>query len=97
MSYGAKSNDDLVMYYGFVEPDNPADAFKFGDMLAWLQQRRGSVVNDDRLQTLYSKGLQDAVRCVLLCAGVLCTTDCPFVEAVVWTNKGGKESNARMT
>ena len=65
MSYGAKSNDDLVMYYGFVEPDSPADVFEFGDMLAWLKQRRSGVVNDDRVQTMYSKGLQDAVRCVL--------------------------------
>lgn len=64
MSYGAKSNDDLVMYYGFVEPDAGADVFEFGDMLAWLQERRAGVVNDDRLQTMYSKGLQDAVRCV---------------------------------
>lgn len=64
MSYGAKSNDDLVMYYGFVEPDAAADVFEFGDMLAWLQGRRAGVVNDDRLQTMYSKGLQDAVRCV---------------------------------
>lgn len=64
MSYGAKSNDDLVMYYGFVEPDAQADVFEFGDMLAWLQERRAGVVNEDRVQTMYSKGLQDAVRCV---------------------------------
>lgn len=64
MSYGAKGNDDLVMYYGFVEPDSAADAFEFGDLLAWLQEHRGGAVNDDRLQTMYSKGLQDAVRCV---------------------------------
>jgi hypothetical protein len=64
MSYGAKSNDDLVMYYGFVEPDAAADVFEFGDMLAWLRERRGAMVNDDRVQTMYSKGLQDAVRCV---------------------------------
>lgn len=71
MSYGAKSNDDLVMYYGFVEPDAQADVFEFGDMLAWLQERRAGVVNDDRVQTMYSKGLQDAVRCVFgSCVGV---------------------------
>lgn len=62
MSYGAKSNDDLVLYYGFVENDNPADIFEFGDMLGWLLEHRSNIVNDDRVQTLFSKGLQDAVR-----------------------------------
>jgi len=71
MSYGSKSNDDLVMYYGFVEPNAPADVFEFGDLLAWLTERRAGVVNDDRLQTMFSKGLQDAVRCVSLALSCL--------------------------
>ena len=64
MSYGPKSNDDLVLYYGFVESDNPSDIFEFGDMLQWLVEHRSNVVNDDRVQILFSKGLQDAVRYV---------------------------------
>lgn len=62
MSYGLKGNDDLVLHYGFVEVENPADVYEFGDLLTWLQEKRAAVVNDDRIQTLFSKGLQDAVK-----------------------------------
>ncbi len=62
MSYGAKSNDDLVLHYGFVEPDAAADVYEFGDLLGWLVEKKAEVVNDDRVQTMFSKGLQDSVR-----------------------------------
>lgn len=62
MSYGSKNNDDLLLHYGFVEADAPSDVFEFGDLLTWLVEKRAGVVNDDRVQTLFSKGLQENVR-----------------------------------
>lgn len=62
MSYGDKSNDDLLFHYGFVEVDAAADVFEFGDLLDWLLENRAGIVNDDRVQTLFSKGLQENVR-----------------------------------
>lgn len=38
MSYGPVSNDDLLQYYGFVERDNPSDAYVLEDMGKWLQE-----------------------------------------------------------
>ncbi len=38
MSYGPVSNDDLLQYYGFVERDNPADAYVLQDMGKWLRE-----------------------------------------------------------
>ena len=69
MSYGQKSNDDLVLHYGFVESDSKADVFEFADLLGWLTSRKTNVVNDDRVQTLFSKGLQDAVKACKLGRG----------------------------
>lgn len=62
MSYGSKNNDDLLLHYGFVEADAAADVFEFGDLLGWLVEKKAQVVNDDRVQTLFSKGLQDNVK-----------------------------------
>jgi hypothetical protein len=66
MSYGVKSNDDLLLNYGFVESDNQGDVFEFPDLLGWVKQRRGQVINTDRLEELFTKGLEDSVRCGLL-------------------------------
>lgn len=62
MSYGSKANDDLLINYGFVETDNAADTFEFPDLLAWMLQHRPDVINKDRTETLFSKGLQDFVK-----------------------------------
>lgn len=37
-SYGPVSNDDLLQYYGFVERDNPSDAYVLEDMGKWLRE-----------------------------------------------------------
>lgn len=34
ISYGAQSNDSFLQYYGFVEEDNAAETFKFGEDIA---------------------------------------------------------------
>lgn len=39
-SYGPVSNDDLLQYYGFVERDNPNDAYVLEDMGKWLREVR---------------------------------------------------------
>lgn len=38
LSYGPVSNDDLLQYYGFVERDNPSDAYVLQDMGKWLRE-----------------------------------------------------------
>lgn len=38
VSYGPVSNDDLLQYYGFVERDNPSDAYVLEDMGSWLRE-----------------------------------------------------------
>lgn len=38
MSYGPVSNDDLLQYYGFVERENPSDAYVLQDMGKWLRE-----------------------------------------------------------
>jgi hypothetical protein len=30
ISYGKQSNDRLLQYYGFIDPDNPHDIYDFG-------------------------------------------------------------------
>lgn len=42
VSYGPVSNDDLLQYYGFVERDNPSDAYVLEDMGKWLRQVRST-------------------------------------------------------
>ena len=38
VSYGPVSNDDLLQFYGFVERDNPSDAYVLEDMGRWLRE-----------------------------------------------------------
>lgn len=45
ISYGKQSNDAFLQYYAFVEDNNPADSFVFGnDIVAELGMSPGSVV-----------------------------------------------------
>jgi len=60
MSYGRKSNDELLQFYGFIEMDNPADSFVFPDLLAWLGRQDPIVI--EREEKLAAKGLTEAVR-----------------------------------
>jgi hypothetical protein len=48
-------------FYGFVEEDDPFDTFQFEDLLAWVERTQPRV-NQDRVNLLYSKGLQDKIR-----------------------------------
>lgn len=36
ISYGPKSNEDLMLFYGFVEGNNPANTVSVGNFLEWM-------------------------------------------------------------
>mmetsp|Transcript_13340 Transcript_13340/g.27087 ORF Transcript_13340/g.27087 Transcript_13340/m.27087 type:complete len:532 (-) Transcript_13340:526-2121(-) len=39
ISYGERSNDDLLQFYGFVEHDNPADEYVFSKAWSFLEEQ----------------------------------------------------------
>jgi len=61
ISYGARSNDQLLQYYGFVEEDNPHDVYVMPPLREWdidaLEKACGRVFNSGRLQKLEKAGL----------------------------------------
>ena len=61
ISYGARSNDQLLQYYGFIEKDNPNDVYVMPPIREWdvskLEQACGRQFVSGRLATLDSVGL----------------------------------------
>jgi hypothetical protein len=61
ISYGDRSNDQLLQYYGFVEPDNPNDVYVMPALREWnieaLEQACGRTFAPGRLQKLDQAGL----------------------------------------
>jgi histone-lysine N-methyltransferase SETD3 len=61
ISYGARSNDQLLQYYGFVEQDNPHDVYIMPPLREWnidaLEQACGRKFASGRLQKLDRAGL----------------------------------------
>lgn len=61
ISYGSRSNDQLLQYYGFVEVDNPHDVYVMPPLRAWdisaLEQACGRQFATGRLQKLDRAGL----------------------------------------
>lgn len=61
ISYGTRSNDQLLQYYGFVEPDNPHDVYVMPPLRAWdiaaLEVACGRKFADGRLVRLDRAGL----------------------------------------
>lgn len=53
VSYGPVSNDDLLQFYGFVERDNPSDAYVLEDMGKWLREVCLLSSNSSRLDYLW--------------------------------------------
>lgn len=47
MQYGEKTNDQLMLYYGFSEADNPVDTYTFTN-LPDLLEAQGVNVEDSR-------------------------------------------------
>ena len=56
ISYGARHNDDLLQYFGFVEEDNPNDIYR---IIVDLQDRHKA------LQSIAGQALQSGMRLVL--------------------------------
>lgn len=62
ISYGSRSNDQLLQYYGFVEPDNPHDTYVMPPLREWdiaaLEEACGGIpFPAGRLQKLDRAGL----------------------------------------
>lgn len=61
ISYGARSNDQLLQYYGFVEADNPHDVYILPPLREWdidaLEQACGRQFAPGRLEKLDRAGL----------------------------------------
>lgn len=61
ISYGARSNDQLLQYYGFVETDNPHDVYVMPALRTWdisaLETACGRQFAPGRLQKLDRAGL----------------------------------------
>ena len=61
ISYGPRSNDQLLQYYGFVEVDNPNDVYIMPPLREWdigaLEECCGRTFNAGRLQKLDKAGL----------------------------------------
>ena len=61
ISYGARSNDQLLQYYGFVETDNPHDVYVMPSLREWdigaLEEACGRSFAAGRLEKLDRAGL----------------------------------------
>jgi Rubisco LSMT substrate-binding len=61
ISYGPRSNDQLLQYYGFVESDNPNDVYVMPPLREWdvsaLERSGGRIVEPGRLGLLDRAGL----------------------------------------
>ena len=61
ISYGPRSNDQLLQYYGFVEIDNPHDVYLLPPLRNWdldaLEQAAGRTIAPGRLSVLERAGL----------------------------------------
>jgi len=61
ISYGSRSNDQLLQYYGFVEPNNPNDVYIMPPLREWdidaLEKACGRTFAPGRLQKLDRAGL----------------------------------------
>jgi hypothetical protein len=61
ISYGPRSNDQLLQYYGFVEVDNPHDVYIMPPLREWdiaaLEKACGRTFSSGRLQKLDKAGL----------------------------------------
>ncbi|KXZ50177.1 hypothetical protein GPECTOR_17g814 [Gonium pectorale] len=65
ISYGTQSNDSLMQYYGFAEPNNPADAYVMSDMLRWAGAL-GRPVGRERLEALKASSLATSLKQVVV-------------------------------
>lgn len=62
LSYGSKSNDDLMFFYGFAEGNNPANTVKITDLREWIldlahRDHQATEDWDRKLKLLIDNGL----------------------------------------
>ena len=62
ISYGKRSNDQLMQFYGFTETDNPNDQYEVRGLLELVDAALPGGVAPGRLALLKEAGLLDAVR-----------------------------------
>ena len=65
ISYGSRSNDQLLQYYGFVEANNPNDAYVFSQEEFLLALNAAAPYDGGRLQALRAAELTDASAAVI--------------------------------
>jgi len=74
ISYGPRSNDQLLQYYGFVEKDNPYDVYVMPPLREWdidsLERVCGQRFDVGSLQKLDTMGLLDRVVLITRGSGV---------------------------
>ncbi|CAM9340116.1 unnamed protein product, partial [Laminaria digitata] len=63
ISYGRKSNDELLQFYGFVETDCPADTFVVENIAAKLD------LPEDRIRAVGDAGQRAALEELVICRG----------------------------
>lgn len=80
-SYGGKSNDTCLLYYGFVSPDNPADSVPLFESTDNARQWAAFQMqqNNERLATETVLPAHRGDRCSL---GRECEVDEPLVQAI---------------
>jgi hypothetical protein len=93
ISYGSRSNDQLMQYYGFVEKDNPNDVYIMHPLRAWdiaaLEKATGRQFAPGRLQKLDRAGLlggddsDNADKSANLAGGVVLTAVAGIDPAVM--------------
>jgi hypothetical protein len=66
ISYGERSNDQLLQYYGFVERGNPHDVFTLEQQAFLLALAEGTPFPSTRLQRLKEEGVADPTATVTL-------------------------------
>jgi hypothetical protein len=66
ISYGERSNDQLLQYYGFVERGNPHDVFSLQQGAFLLALAEGTPFPAKRLQRLKDEGMADPTADVTL-------------------------------
>jgi hypothetical protein len=64
ISYGTQTNDSLLQMYGFVEADNPHDAYVMTSLLKWLDQLQAPC--QERLDALNREGLLKSLQEVVI-------------------------------
>jgi hypothetical protein len=64
ISYGTQTNDSLLQMYGFVEADNPHDAYVMTSLLKWLEQLQAPC--QERLDALNREGLLKSLQEVII-------------------------------